>query len=102
MQRRNLVVKSVTAFVEAAQALRQRAVDESPINVLTISRRRSRACLFQQVDQPSGIAIGKTNQTRTGILIEYKPLQGPHAGALEQQPHFLVGQRIKHIDRSAG
>ena len=66
MQRRNLVVKSVTAFVEAAQALRQRAVDESPINVLTISRRRSRACLFQQVDQPSGIAIGKTATVPVG------------------------------------
>ena len=61
MQRRNLIVELIAAFVEAAQALRERLFDESFVDVTVAGFFGGIGQLLDQIQQAACVAVGVTH-----------------------------------------
>jgi hypothetical protein len=100
VQGRNLVVEGIAALVEATQALRQGSLNESPVDTAHLRSRSGRTDLFDEVEQPPGVAVGKANQARTRIVVEVQVRQDLPANPFEEARHFNHRERVQHVHRS--
>jgi len=67
VQRRDLVVELLAALVEAPEVLRQRLLDELPVDRLALGRGVQD---LHRVEQPAGIAVGEADQARFRLVCQ--------------------------------
>ena len=94
MQRRDLVIKVVAAFVEAAGVERQRIFDEICIDHGHAGGARCSVGLFEQVEETPRVAVGIADQSIDRDVFELQVRQRLLLRSLEQLAQFIFGQRL--------
>ena len=97
----DLVIEAVAALVEASRIQGQRLLQEGRRDL----RHPGGACgggrLLQQVQHPSGVAVGIAHQRVDGRRLERQSWQRACPRTLDQRLQLLVIQRLQHIDLRA-
>ena len=101
VQRRDLVVKIVAAFVEAARGEAQRVLRELGRDVCDAGRLCGGLRLLQQVQKAACVAIGVANQRVARHVVERQVGQGLGLRAGQQLAQFLVAERLEHVNLRA-
>ena len=98
MQGRDLVIEAVAALVEAPRIQGQRLLQEGRRDLSHPGGACGGGRLLQQVQHPSGVAVGIAHQRVDGRRLERQPRQRACPRSLDQGPQLLVVQRFQHID----
>ena len=101
MQRRDLVVECITAFVEAAQRLGDRVLQKFVVDSRRARAHGGSAELLEHVQEAPRIAVGVADQELFGGIGKREVDERFALRTLEQPRELRVGKRLQHVDRRA-
>ena len=101
VQGRDLVIEAVTTLVKAPRIQGQCLLQEGWRDLHHAGGPCGGGGLLQQVQHPSGVAVGIAHQRVDGRRLELQPRQRTCPRSLDQRLQLLVVQRLQHIDLRA-
>ena len=101
VQRRDLVIKVIAAFVKTAGIECQRILQKSGVYLRDARRRRRTGRLLQQVEQAARVAVGITHQGVDRAVVQLQTRQLAGLRAAHQGLQLFVAEHLQHIDLRA-
>ena len=102
MQRADLIVEIVAAFVEAAKRCWRCLSQKLRFDFAHVPLARHRAADVNGVEKPARIAVGKSREYLARLVRELKFGKLPRHGALKQRLLFRFAEALQLIDGCAG
>src|SRR5690606_6278950 len=100
MQRRNLVVKAVTAPVETTRVQRERIFAEGCIDMTDAICAGGGSRLFQQAQTASGVSVSVADQGIDSRIVKCQPLERGLGCRLKKLAQLVVAKRLQHVHLS--